>query len=146
MTSSEPNLQITPALAVPLSELQFQYVKSSGPGGQNVNKVNSQVQLSWDLTACESLPEDVLERLKAAEQGRITKAGILRMDCQRFRDREKNRQDCLDRLRKIIVDVLEPPKKRRKTRVPRRAKERRLKNKQQRSDVKRTRRPPRLDD
>lgn len=146
MAESESHLVINDELAVPLSELQMHYVRSSGPGGQNVNKVSSQVQLSWDLGACESLPADVLERLRTSERGRITKAGVLRLDCQRFRDREKNRRDCLDRLREMIVQNLKPPKKRRKTRVPRRVVEKRLQAKQQRSEVKRTRRRPRLDD
>lgn len=129
-----------------MTEFRFSYVRSSGPGGQNVNKVNSQVQLKWDLNECQSLSEDVLARLREAEKGRLTKEGVLRMDCQRFRDREKNLQDCLDRIRILILGVAKPPRKRKKTKIPRGVVENRLRNKQQRSVVKDSRRRPRLDD
>lgn len=143
MAVDESHLVISEEVAVPLSELRLTYVRSSGPGGQNVNKVSSQVQLAWDVNNCQSLPADVLERLKTAQRGRISKAGMLRINCQRFRDRERNREDCLDRLREMIVQVLHPPRKRRRTAVPRGARERRLQEKQQRSDVKRSRQRPR---
>ncbi|WP_437184968.1 alternative ribosome rescue aminoacyl-tRNA hydrolase ArfB [Planctomicrobium sp. SH668] len=147
MNAERPTLLIvTETLSVPTAELQFTYVRSSGPGGQNVNKVSSQVQLSWDLTLNESLPIEVMERLRESERGRLTKAGVLRMDCQRYRDREKNIQDCFERLRQIILQVAHPPKKRKKTRVSRGAIERRLKNKQLRAGVKQSRRRLRLDD
>ncbi|HWL07962.1 MAG TPA: alternative ribosome rescue aminoacyl-tRNA hydrolase ArfB [Planctomicrobium sp.] len=146
MAVRDPDLLIDRNLSIPISELRFAYVRSSGPGGQNVNKVNSQVQLAWRVADCQSLPADVLERLIAAQQGRISKAGYLRIHSDRFRDREKNRQDCLDRLKDLIAQVAQPPRPRRKTKVPRRIIEARLKNKQQRSDVKQSRRRPRLDD
>ncbi|WP_437230541.1 alternative ribosome rescue aminoacyl-tRNA hydrolase ArfB [Planctomicrobium sp. SH661] len=147
MTHERPtHLIVSDSLSIPMSEFHFSYVRSSGPGGQNVNKVNSQVQLAWNLNECQSLPEDVLARLRESEKGRMTKTGVLRMDCQRYRDREKNREDCLEKVRNMVLDVASPPKKRRKSRIPRGAVERRLRSKQQRSGVKDSRRRPRLDD
>lgn len=146
MTERPTHLSISESISIPLSEFRFSYVRSSGPGGQNVNKVNSQVQLTWNLQDCNSLPEDVLNRLREAEKGRLTTTGRLRMDCQRYRDRERNREDCLERLRIIVLKALSPPRRRKKTRVPKGAIERRLQNKQQRSGTKNSRRPPRLDD
>ncbi len=146
MASRDPYLQIVEGIQIPLSEVAFTYVRSSGPGGQNVNKVNSQVQLSWKVHESQALPDDVRERLVAAQQGRISKAGNLRIHGDRYRDREKNREDCLNRLREMVTEVLRPPKKRKKTRIPRGIVENRLKNKQKRAEVKQTRRRPRLDD
>ncbi|MCA8999802.1 MAG: aminoacyl-tRNA hydrolase [Planctomycetaceae bacterium] len=146
MSPSETQLVINDSISIPFSEMDFAYVRSSGPGGQNVNKVSSQVQLSWDLTKCVSLPEPVLNRLRSAEGGRISKADVLRIDCQQHRDRERNRQECLDRLKEMVIRALQPPKRRRKTRVPRRAHEKRLEQKRQRADAKRSRRPPKMPD
>jgi len=146
MSERPTHLDISEAIRIPLSEFRFSYVRSSGPGGQNVNKVNSQVQLSWNLNRNESLPEDVMARLREAERGRLTRTGILRMDCQRYRDREQNRLDCLERIRQMVLKVIQPPKQRRKTRIPKGVVERRLRTKQRRSGVKVSRRPPRLDD
>jgi ribosome-associated protein len=146
MTSREPTLQISAALSIPISEFRFTYVRSSGPGGQNVNKVNSQAQLTWAVLECQSLPADVLERLKQAQRNRISKAGLFRIESDRHRDREKNRQDCLDRLSRMIIAVEKPPRIRRKTRIPRGVIESRLRGKLQRSQVKQARRRPRLDD
>ncbi len=146
MSSREPNLFITNALTIPMSELRFAYVRSSGPGGQNVNKVSSQVQLAWPVAENRTLPADLLERLQVAQRGRISKAGLLRIDSDRTRDREKNREDCLNRLRDMIVEVEKPPKKRRKTKTPRGVIEARLRGKHQRAEVKQARRKPRMDD
>jgi ribosome-associated protein len=129
-----------------MAEFQFAYVRSSGPGGQNVNKVNSQEQLAWDVEATSALPEDVRQRLVQTQRGRISKAGLLRIDCEEFRTRERNRDACLERLREIIRQAAIPPKKRRKTRIPKRVIEGRLRDKQERSEVKQARRRPRLDD
>lgn len=146
MVAEDSHLIVTDRIAVPLSELEFAYVRSSGPGGQNVNKVNSQAQLSWNVAETTSLPEDVLDRFRRRQFRRISKEDIFRLNSQRFRDREKNRQDCLNRLREMIVDVLEPPVPRRKTHVPRRVIERRLDQKRQRGRLKEGRRPPRTEE
>lgn len=142
MVSAETHLLVNSEVAIPLSEIHFDFVRSSGPGGQNVNKVSSQAQLHWNLDETETLPAPVKERLQQQQSNRINKAGILRIDCQSTRDREKNRQECLNRLREMIVQALEPPKTRKKSRVPRWVKEKRLQNKKDRSKVKRLRRPP----
>lgn len=146
MSERPTHLVVNDALRIPMSEFRFSYVRSSGPGGQNVNKVNSQAQLSWNLNRCESLPEDVLARLKEAEKGRLSRFGVLRLDSQRYRDREKNREDCLQRVSAMVLAVAQPPKKRKKTKVPRAVHARRLHDKQVRSSVKETRRRPRFDD
>jgi ribosome-associated protein len=146
MSERTLKLQINDTLSIPIAEFQFAYVRSSGPGGQNVNKVNSQVQLAWDVEASSALPEDVRQRLVQTQRGRISKAGLLRIDCEEFRTRERNRDACLERLRDIIRQAAIPPKKRRKTRVPKRVIEGRLRDKQERSEVKQARRRPRLDD
>jgi len=146
MTDRPTHLDVSPSISIPLAEFHFSYVRSSGPGGQNVNKVNSQVQLAWDLNKCQSIPEDVLMRLREREKGRLTKTGVLRMDCQRYRDREQNLNDCLNRVRAMVLKVVQPPRQRRKTRVPKGVIERRLRDKQQRSGVKISRRTPRLED
>ena len=95
MENEDSYLIVSERLSVPLSEIQFDFVKSSGPGGQNVNKVNSQAQLHWDFAANESLPMEIKERLLKNEGNRINKFGVLRIDCQTSRDREKNRLECL---------------------------------------------------
>jgi ribosome-associated protein len=146
MSDDSTTLVINDRIAIPLSELEFNFVRSSGPGGQNVNKVNSQAQLAWNLAETEALPGPVLERFKQAQRGRITKEDVFRLDSQRFRDREKNRQDCLDRLREMVADAVVPPKRRKKTRIPKRAHERRLQEKRQRAQRKQERRGPKLDD
>ena len=137
-TSNE--IRVNSKIAIRLSEVEFQYARSSGPGGQNVNKVNSQAQLAWDLTKTESLPSDVLRRLKRQEANRITTEGVLRINSQKFRDQERNRKDCLNRLREMIVRAAEPPKKRKKTQTPRWVKEKRLREKRQNSERKQSRR------
>ncbi len=146
MESSETELVISPTLSIPLSEIHFEFVRSSGPGGQNVNKVNSQAQLYWNFKESASVPGPVKERLQLREGNRINRQGILRIDCQTSRDREKNKQECLNRLRGLIVQALNPPKKRKKTKTPRWVKEKRLRNKKEKSKIKRLRRPPSMND
>ncbi len=146
MPTPETDLIVTASLAIPLAELRFTYVRSSGPGGQNVNKVNSQAQLYWDLSATEALPADVFERFRIQQAGRISKEDIFRLDGQQYRDKEKNRLDCLDRLREILAQASEKPKVRKKTRISKGAKERRLKTKTNRSNTKLNRKTPNFDD
>lgn len=146
MELSETHLVVNGQLAIPLTEFHFAYVRSSGPGGQNVNKVNSQAQLSWNVVDSPSLPPDIRERLQSGQRRRISKAGLLRVDSQRYRDRERNRADCLNRVGMMLVQAAEPPVHRKLTKTPRKVHLNRLKNKQQRSGVKQSRRPPRQDD
>jgi len=133
-------LEVTPQICIPLAEVGFTFARSSGPGGQNVNKVNSKATLHWPVVATASLTEDVRSRFVAAFGGQINKQGELVMHSQRFRDQERNIEDCLDKLRAMLLRVAQPPKPRKKTRPSRAAKQRRLNDKKARSEVKSRRR------
>jgi ribosome-associated protein len=119
-------LEITANLSIPDEELDFSFARSGGPGGQNVNKVSSKVLLRWNLAASPSLPNDVKQRLLAQQRQRLTNEGDLLITSQRTRDQAKNVDDCLAKLRELIVAALHPPKKRHKTKPTRGSKERRL--------------------
>ncbi|SRR5690606_21210006 len=133
-------LVINSRLAVPDDELRFTYVRSSGPGGQNVNKVSSKAVLTWNVAQSPSLPPDVRARLEQLARNRINKRGELILSSDRFRDRERNQADCLDRLRDLLTRAAKRPKVRRPTRPTRASKERRLKDKRARSEKKSLRR------
>ncbi len=133
-------LEVTPQLRIPDSEFVWSYVRASGPGGQNVNKVASKAVLRWDLAASPSLPADVKARLRAREANRVTAEGELVLTSQRHRDQERNRQDCLDKLREMIARAAARPKVRRKTKPTRGSQERRLQAKKHRSGTKAGRR------
>src|SRR6266436_2566786 len=120
---------VTENIQIPDSELQFTFARSGGPGGQNVNKVASKAVLHWDLAASPSLPAEVKERFIQQNRWRITTAGVLFLDSQRFRDQAKNVADCLEKLRDLLVRSLYAPKKRRRTKPSRSSKERRLRAK-----------------
>ena len=132
-------LEISPAITIPDDELIERFVRSSGPGGQNVNKVASAVELRFDAAASPSLPEDVRARLLARRDRRITAEGVIVISGQRFRTQERNRQDARDRLAGLIQAVLTPPRPRIATRPTKGSKERRLSGKRERSQVKSTR-------
>ncbi len=135
-----PNmLVITPTLALDESEIRETFVRASGPGGQNVNKVSSAVQLHFDMPHS-SLPQDVQERLLKLAANRISADGVLTIDARRFRAQEQNRADARARLVALIQRALEKPKTRRATKPSRAQKARRLENKRRRSQVKQTRR------
>jgi ribosome-associated protein len=123
-------------------EFHWSYVRSSGPGGQNVNKVSSKAVLRWSLTDTQSLPEHVKTRMQALNRKRITAAGDLLMSGQRFRDQERNRQDCLEKLAALIREAATLPKPRRATKPTAGSRRRRLAEKKRRSAVKSTRRTP----
>ena len=108
-------LEINQHLRIPDDEFLWSYVRSGGPGGQNVNKVASKAVLRWDVAASPNLPEDVKARLRSQEANRITADGKLVLTSQRYRDQERNRQDCLDKLREMIASAATRPKTRRKT-------------------------------
>jgi len=135
-------LEINPRLRVPETELQWSFVRSGGPGGQNVNKVASKAVLRWDLAGSASVPEDVKTRLRALARRYMTAAGELIVSSQRFRDQERNRQDCLDKLRDLLRRAANPPRPRKASRPTRASREARLRQKQRRSATKATRRPP----
>jgi ribosome-associated protein len=139
-------MEITDALTIPDDELHFTFARSGGPGGQNVNKVASKAVLRWDLAANATLPADVKARLRARQRRRLTTAGELVIQGQRFRDQERNRRDCLDRLRAMVLEALPPPRPRKATKPSRGAKERRLATKRQQAQRKARRRKPMLED
>ena len=132
-------LDITPALAIPETELVERFVRASGAGGQNVNKVSSAVELRFDISRSPSLPEALRQRLLARRDRRITDEGVLVIDAQRFRTQDRNRQDARERLAAFIAAGLEVPKPRIKTRPTRASKQRRLQGKRERAEVKRGR-------
>jgi ribosome-associated protein len=133
-------IQITPDLWLDEGEIQMDFVRSSGPGGQNVNKVSTAVQLRFDVAASPSLPEEVRQRLISLAHKRITDKGILIIDAQRFRTQAANRQDATERLVELIRKASQKPVVRRKTRPTLASKERRLDTKRLRSGTKHLRR------
>jgi ribosome-associated protein len=135
-------LEVTPHLRIPDDEFEWSYVRSSGPGGQNVNKVASKAVLRWDLAGSPSVPDHVKQRLRTLQRRRITGAGELILNSQRYRDQERNRQDCLEKLRDIVLDAATLPKARKATRPTRGSQRRRVEAKRQRSAVKTARRAP----
>ena len=135
-------LRINSRIVVPRSELRFSFVRSSGPGGQNVNKVNSKAQLRWSVVRSESLPDDVRSRLLARYARRINDRGEIVLTSQRYRDQARNVGDCLTKLREMLSAVATPPKRRKKTQPPRRASESRLRDKRAKAEKKRRRAGP----
>ena len=126
-------------------ELEWSFVRSSGPGGQNVNKVASKAVMRWHLGENMSLPPDAKARLCARQRSRVTTEGDLLITSQRYRDQERNREDCLEKLRAMVLEALAVPKVRKKVKPTRGSKERRLAAKKHRSGTKATRRRPVMD-
>jgi ribosome-associated protein len=125
--------EVTPQVRIPEEEFRWSYVRSGGPGGQNVNKVASKAVLRWDVAGSPSLPDDVRARFRAQQRRRITTEGELVLASQRYRDQERNREDCLEKLRAMLLQAATPPKVRRKTKPTRGSQERRLQTKRHRS-------------
>ncbi len=139
-------LDIAPGLAIPEAELHERFVTASGPGGQNVNKVASAVELRFDIRRSPSLPEGLRERLLGRRDRRLTAEGILVIQAQRYRDQARNRDDARARLAEFIRAGLYVPRARVPTRPTRAAQRRRVEAKLQRAGIKRNRGKPRLDD
>lgn len=135
-------IRITPRLAIDESEIEERFVRSSGPGGQNVNKLATAVQLRFDVRGSPSLPDGVKERLEKLAGRRMTQDGVLVINAQRHRTQERNRQDGLDRLIELIQKAVPPPIPRRPTKPTLGSKKRRLESKKQRSAIKSLRGTP----
>ncbi len=137
-------IEITPTIAIDESEIQLEFMRASKPGGQKVNKVATAVQLRFDVANSPSLPDDVRERLVRLAGKRVTEDGVLIIKAQRFRAQDRNRQDAMDRLIRLIRKAAGKPKPRRKTKRPLASKRRRLESKRHRGETKWRRRsvPP----
>lgn len=133
-------LEVEGGLRIPLREFSFSYARSSGPGGQNVNKVNTKVQLRWDVTHSPSLSEAVRQRFLDSFGSRVTNDGELVLSSTRYRDQARNQEDCLEKLRQMLASVARPPKTRRKTKPTRGSVRRRLESKKRKSEKKEGRR------
>ncbi len=132
-------LQISPRITIPDEELVERFVRASGAGGQNVNKVSSAVELRFDVAASPSLPDDLRQRVLARRDRRLTAEGVLVIDAQRFRTQERNRADARERLQAILQEGLQVPRTRVATKPTYGSKLRRLDAKRSRSQVKRGR-------
>ena len=148
MTDVEPGrwLEVTRSIRIDERELGEQFVRAPGPGGQNVNKVATAVQLRFDVAGSSSLTSAVRERLAKLAGRRLTADGVLVIDAHRYRTRERNREDARGRLVDLIRRAAQPPKPRKPTRPTRASQERRLAGKRERAGTKRSRRSVAPDD
>ena len=133
-------IQISDTLAIDENDIAIDFIRSSGPGGQNVNKVSSAVQLRFNILEATVFNDQFRQRLKKIAGKRLTSEGILIIKAQRYRSQEQNRQDAINRLVEMIRKALETPKHRRPTRPTAASEKRRLATKRRRSELKRRRR------
>jgi|SRR5215207_4599815 len=131
-------IEITPSLQIDDRDLQIDFIRASGPGGQNVNKVATAVQLRFDVRGS-SLPEEVRARLVQLAGKRVSSEGVLLIEAKRFRTQEQNREDAINRFVELVRKALIPPKPRAKTKPTRASKEERLKAKKKRGEIKKLR-------
>jgi ribosome-associated protein len=129
-------------LVIPAEALDWQFARSSGPGGQHVNRTSSKAILRFDVAACPGLPEDVRQRFLERERSRLTQDGAILIASQRHREQPRNVADCLAKLSAILERALTPPKSRRRTKTPRSAIRERLAAKKRRSETKQRRAGP----
>jgi ribosome-associated protein len=136
-------LEISPALHLPLAELEFRASRSGGPGGQHVNTSSTRVELWWDVAGSPALSQEQRQRLLERLAARLDGSGRLRLVASGSRSQLRNREEALERLREVVAAALVVPKVRKRTRPSRAAKAARLEEKRRRASVKRDRRPPR---
>ncbi|HUR95574.1 MAG TPA: alternative ribosome rescue aminoacyl-tRNA hydrolase ArfB [Gemmatimonadales bacterium] len=139
-------LVISPALRVPLLELDVRATRSGGPGGQHVNTSSTRIEVTWDVAASPALTDEQRQRLLVRLASRLDSAGRLRLVSTASRSQLRNREDALERLRRIVLEALVVPKTRKRTKPSRAAKAARLESKRKRAATKRDRRPPRADE
>lgn len=139
-------LKITDAIQIPLREFDFTFARSSGPGGQNVNKVNTKAFLTWHVEGTDSLPSAVKDRFLKKYARRISKEGKIIVVSQRFRDQGRNVADCITKLQDLVRSVVAAPVKRKKTKPSKRAVQRRINEKKATSERKSRRKPVRGDE
>jgi ribosome-associated protein len=132
-------IEVSPTIRIDESELQFDFIRAAGPGGQNVNKVSSACQLRWDVPASPALPPEVKARLLRLAGSRATAEGVLIIEAKRYRTQEQNRLDAIRRLVALVQQALIEPKPRKKTRPTRTSSAARVAGKKRRGEVKRTR-------
>ena len=132
-------LEITPQLSIDEDEFETSFVRASGPGGQNVNKVATAVQLRFDVRRSNSLPQEVKQRLLRLGGKRVSADGILLIEARRFRTQEQNRLDAVERFRQLVRRAAEPPRPRKATQPTQASRKRRLETKRRRGETKRAR-------
>jgi len=135
-------IQVNERITIPDEELRFDFVRSGGPGGQNVNKVATKAVLRWNPRDSAALPEPVRRRLLQRLEGRLNREGDWIVTSQVSRDRTRNAADCLEKVRRVVLEAAKPPKPRVPTKPTKASKRRRLEAKRRRSAAKRLRRPP----
>lgn len=136
----DSTLYINETLQIPLSELQFRFSKSRGPGGQHVNKAETRVTLLFDVVNSPSLTDEQKALIQEKLDNRIDKSGILQLDVQMFRSQNRNRETAVSHFQSLLADALKKPKKRKRRKPSKAAKEKRLAEKKQRSQLKEERR------
>ena len=132
-------ISITRSIQIREDDLNFKFIRASGPGGQNVNKVETAVQLRFDAAGCEQLNPDVFARLRGIAGSRMTQAGEIIITAEKYRSQERNREDAVERLVEMIRAATIVPKKRRPTRPTLSSKKKRLEGKKKRGDLKKGR-------
>jgi ribosome-associated protein len=142
MSDSPEHLIVNDVISIPDSEFEWTYARSGGPGGQNVNKVSSKAVLRWKLTESPSVPPHVKERFLRLFASRVTTEGEVVISSQQFRDQERNRQDCREKLAEMLREAATLPKPRKATKPTKGSKRRRLADKKRNAETKAGRKSP----